>query len=134
MRRPVVALASLVVVGVQHAQGQHFVHFQTGSPSSPIATQQLQAEMAEKTVGEQVALQTGTCATLWNKEFSTQCPPGSFMLLQKGYGAKFGVPDVFACQAAGCLHAPGPGEDDTFYLVSLHKKMLNSTLYCRYIQ
>lgn len=110
MRRSVVAFASLLVVGVRRAQGQTYVHFDIGlyTPITALASPPTvpQEDMVTRIVDEQIALQTGTCASPWTRGLSSQCPPGSFMALA-GYGSNSGVwvPSTFACRPVGCLHA-----------------------------
>ena len=110
MKCSIVAFASLLVVGVPRAQGQTYVHYDIGLhtptaiPASPPTVPE--ADMVTRIVDEQIALQTGTCASPWTRGLSSQCPPGSFMVL-KGYGGNLGLwaPSTFACQPVGCLHA-----------------------------
>ena len=114
MGRPVVTFASLVALALPRAQGQTYGHVgielstatSTESPSTIS-----QAVMVARVVDEQVALQTGACASSWTDSFSTSSPMGSSMA-PKGYGTTVG------CQPAGCLYAHEGGGGET-YLESL---------------
>lgn len=112
---PLVSLVTtstvVVLVGVLRcAHGQVFLHFDIKSDIAKKTASNLMQPvsdmMAARAADQQAALQVGRCASLWDKQWSTQCPPGSFMAM-KERSTREGLmaASIFRCQAAGCLHA-----------------------------
>lgn len=99
------------------AQGQIFRHFDIKADLVTTAFKQtsVSSDMAARAADQQAALQVGRCASLWNKQLSTQCPPGSFVAMRERRG--FMTASTFPCQPAGCLHALEAGEDEPVGIV-----------------
>ena len=117
MGRLVVDVACLAAVVLSGAHGQGFGHFGTAPAPTPSSIE----SMVARAVQQQVALQTGACASEWAGRFSYQCPAGAFMAL-KGYSTTVGLVPVNRCEPTGCLHAP-PGQGENIYnLVRLHNQ------------
>ena len=112
-----VSLATAAVLP-RGAQAQMFRHFDIKADLATTASKltSVSLDMIERAADQQAALQVGGCASLWNKQLSTQCPPGSFMAMRERRGLMSA--SIFQCQAAGCLHALGAGEDAPVGIVS----------------
>lgn len=105
-----ITVVVVVLVGVPRcAHGQALIHFDIKADIAKKTASKLMppaSDMAARAAEQQAALQVGRCSSLWEKQWSTQCPPGSFMAM-KERSTREGLmaASIFRCQAAGCLHA-----------------------------